>query len=103
MERNRIKSYLKQCYWAGADLARTGTSLDFMSMENDIREPLIEIIMIVKDLTDRRTELMSVIENLLEQHERQIDMEDCGRRCSYPDKFPEWDRAWDNAQEVLNG
>ena len=101
--KEQIKHYLKQCYWAGANLCRTGTSLDYMSMENDVEDPLLEIIMIVKDLTDQRVELVSVIRDLLEQHRRQDDMEACALWQSYPVKFPEWGRAWENAEAVLDG
>ena len=78
-------------------------SLMPLEKEKDIGDLLLEIVLIVESLTSQNAVLVSTIEDLLEQHERQIDMEDCGRRCSYPDKFPEWDRAWENAQEVLNG
>ena len=99
----QIEQYLKQCYRAGVCLRCTGASLDHVTMENDIGDLLIDLVGIVKDLTDRRAELVSVIEDLLEQHRRQDDMEACALWQSYPDKFPEWDRAWDNAREVLDG
>ena len=62
---------------------------------------LLEIVMIVEDLTNQRAALVGVIKDLLEQHERQIDMEACALWQSYPDKFPEWNRAWENAAKIL--
>lgn len=66
-------------------------------------EPIDAIAQVVNTIIARNKVLKSVIKDLLEQHERQIDMEDCALWCSYPDKFPEWDRAWDNARKVLDG
>ena len=44
--------------------------------------------------------LQSAIDNLCEQQDRQIDMEECGARCSYPSKFPEWKDTWEQAYEL---
>lgn len=44
--------------------------------------------------------LQSAIDNLCEQQDRQIDMEECGARCSYPSKFPDWAPAWEEAYEL---
>ena len=64
---------------------------------------LAEIIMILKNLADRNAALKSVIEDLLEQRRRQDNVDNHVLWQVYPDKFPEWDRAWENAQDVLNG
>ena len=64
-------------------------------------EPIDAIAQVVNTIIARNKVLKSVIEDLLEQHERQLDMEDGGRRFSYPSKFPEWDYAWDNAAKAL--
>ena len=64
-----------------------------------LAEPTDAIARAVEDMVAQNLAFRSVIEDLLEQHRRQIDMEDCGRRCL--SKFPEWDRAWDNAEKVL--
>jgi len=103
---DRIKRALKQAYWAGVDLCPTGTSLDCNSMKNEIDRILFEFEKEVYNLEapgTRNAALKSVVEDLLEQHERQLDMEEYGARCSYPSKFPEWDRAWENARDVLDG
>ena len=97
----QIKHYLKRCYWAGADLCRTGTSLDCMSMENDIENSLLELATMMVNLRKRNTALVTVVKDLLEQHRRQDDVEACSLWQSYPTKFPEWDRAWENAAKVL--
>lgn len=98
----RMKQTLEKAYSAGRDLCPTGASLDYRTMEIEIEKLLPEVIQILDVLAIQNVTLKLVIEDLLEQHERQLDMEDCGRRCSYPSKFPEWDRAWEKAQEVLN-
>ena len=67
----------------------------------EFEEHLLEIVIIVDNLSKRNTALLSVVKDLLEQHRRQDDMEACAGWNSYPTKFPEWDRAWDNAAKVL--
>lgn len=62
---------------------------------------LLEIVTIIENLRKRDAALVSVVRDLLEQHRRQDDMEACALWQSYPDKFPEWDRAWENAAKVL--
>lgn len=98
----KMRQVLEKAYRAGVALPPTGTSLDYRTMEIEIEKLLPEVIQILDVLAIQNVTLKLVIEDLLEQHERQLDMEDCGSRCSYPDKFPEWDRAWKSAREVLN-
>lgn len=51
----------------------------------------------------REAVLQVVVSNLCEQHERQEDMEECGRRGSYPRKLPDWEQAWEQAFAVRYG
>ena len=39
--------------------------------------------------------------NLLRQHGCQEDMEEAGRRGSYPSEFPVWEPAWEQGREVM--
>ena len=99
-----MRVILNEAYRAGImNLPHTGASLDAGKMDADIDELIPEVMVILDALAARNAALEFVVKDLLEQHERQLDMEDCGRRCSYPSKFPEWERAWNNAQEVLFG
>ena len=41
----------------------------------------------------------STLDFLLEQQGRQIDMEEAS--CSYPSRFPEWDKAWERARAAM--
>lgn len=48
----------------------------------------------------REAALQTVVDDLCEQYERQEDMEEAGHRSSYPSKFPDWERVWEQAREV---
>lgn len=97
-----IRQYLSKSYQAGATLRKMGIRLDNISTGSDIGDLLGILVGFIETKADRNADLTAVIEDLLEQHERQIDMEACALWQSYPDKFPEWDRAWKNAREVLD-
>lgn len=44
--------------------------------------------------------LYDTLKNLLEQERRQIDMETCEMWGSYPETFPQWNKAWEQARKI---
>ena len=42
------------------------------------------------------------LKNLLDQHWRQLNVEEAGGRASYPGcKFPDWGQAWEQADRTM--
>jgi len=69
-----IRQYLSKSYQAGATLRKMGICLDNISTGADIGDLLGTLVGIIEAKADRNADLVSTIKDLLEQHERQIDI-----------------------------
>jgi len=64
-------------------------------------EPTVAFIESKPDFETLCATLAAALENLIEQDMRQDDMEEAGRRGSYPSHFPKWPEAWSIAHAAL--